>query len=343
MLSRTELSPRAVISGADGNPAALNLFSGAGGWEVGASSLGLHFLGIDKNVNALATARAAGFQVVRRHIEKLNPKPFSWYRGMCASPPCQGFSASGWGNGRRDLDLILAMIRDIRTGYRSPDEAIAYVATNAADWRSRLVLEPLRWVLTNDYEWTAWEQVPSLLPVWQACAGVLAGRGYHVWTGVLDAERYGVPQTRRRAVLGASKAKEVGEPTPTHSRFYLRDRTRRDEGLPGAVSMRVALGWDTTERIVLRTSQRTSTPGRARIFRELDEPAATITGKSGNWTRFEDLGPKAIGPRVSVAEAGMLQTFPMDYPWQGNSAEQFQLVGNAIPPLLAQRVLEQVI
>jgi len=66
-------------------------------------------------------------------------------------------------------------------------------------------------------EWIAMEQVPEVLPLWGALAVVLRKAGYSAWTGVLNSADFGVPQTRKRALLIASRTRCANPPDPTHS------------------------------------------------------------------------------------------------------------------------------
>ncbi len=43
--------------------------------------------------------------------------------------------------------------------------------------------------------------------------------------------------------------------------------------------------------------------------------------------------------RITAREAGILQSFPANYPWQGNKGQQFSQIGNAVPPRLAAHLL----
>lgn len=43
--------------------------------------------------------------------------------------------------------------------------------------------------------------------------------------------------------------------------------------------------------------------------------------------------------RITATEAGVLPSFPVDYPWQGNKGQIFSQIGNAVPPRLAAHLL----
>lgn len=69
-----------------------------------------------------------------------------------------------------------------------------------------------------------------------------------------------------------------------------------------------------------------------------DRPSPTIQGQPGPW----------VGPfhwenrRLRVAELKRLMTFPDDYVVQGARRDQQLQLGNAVPPLLAQRIAAQL-
>ena len=71
-------------------------------------------------------------------------------------------------------------------------------------------------------------------------------------------------------------------------------------------------------------------------------PATTIAGDS---RVFQPGGHHEPGQqsqnavRVSVQEASILQSFPPTYPWQGSRTKQYEQIGNAVPPTMAQAVL----
>jgi len=362
-------------------PKCIDLFAGPGGWSVASHQLGISELGVENNPSAVATRDAAGHHTVPLDVLTLDPEDYIGVPGLIASPPCQTFSRAGKGTGRRQLDLVQAAVQAMARGVW-PDELVA----QSTDPRTALVLQPLRWALAMRPQWLAFEQVPAVLPVWEAMAEVLRQRGYSVVTGCVQAEQYGVPQTRRRAVLLASVAHDVALPAPTHSRYHPRNPTKLDPGVLPWVSMAEALNYP--DDVVGRALQ---TPSMLRsndytVLRTLDRPALTLaTGHDASQLRWvptfvsqsgtpvdeawpehrpsttvagRDLvqNPGATanrfntstksrndGVRVTVQEAAVLQTFPLDYPWQGTRTAQFTQVGDAVPPLLARALLSAVL
>lgn len=80
-----------------------------------------------------------------------------------------------------------------------------------------------------------------------------------------------------------------------------------------------------------------------------DRPAITVQGDprlAGPGHRDREGGQRQFDEeavRITVQQAGVLQSFPVDYPWQGTKTAQFRQVGDAVPPLLAAAVLGELL
>lgn len=320
-------------------------FAGPGGWDVALAALGHTATGVEMDAAACATARAAGHQRLHRTVQAARGFPHYWsdLQGYVASPPCQTFSSAGKGAGLPALDALREAVVLVSAGVL-PERAVAEVRDDrlddVLDERSVLVLEPLHVIEQHRPVWVALEQVPGALPVWEAYASRLERWGYSVATGIVHAEQHGVPQSRRRAVLVAHQGREVALPTPTHSRYHPRDPGRLDAGVAPWVSMTAALGHAPVAAVPGDTSwaDRRPSPTIVGSFAP-DVVAAPGWRKPGDPPRQRTPG----SVRVSVAEAGVLQSFPADYPWQGSLGAQYRQVGDAIPPLLAQAILAPLV
>jgi DNA (cytosine-5)-methyltransferase 1 len=318
-------------------PRIIDLFAGPGGLDVGAAWLGVPATGVELDVNACATRKSAGLDTVEGNVRKYSPRHFPEATVLTAGPPCQTFTVAGAGEGRRALDDVIRRVTEMAEG-----SASGRVLEGFTDERTGLVLEPMRWALLalrakNPYRAIVLEQVPAVLPVWEAFAEVLAAHGYGVAHGILRAEEFGVPQTRRRAILIARLGDTtVTLPAPTHQGFRKGGPDQGELGLERWVSMGKALRSDTTFTVV--SNYGSGGDPRNRGQRHSDEPSATVTGKiMRNRLRYGD----GKWGRLSHPDAGVLQTFPPDFPWSGTDIGQ--QIGNAIPPRLAAHVLAQAL
>jgi len=309
------------------------LFAGPGGLGLAAKQAGIPTVGIEWDANAVATRVAAGLATIHGDVTKYGPADIPSLI-LTGGPPCQTFTVAGNGEGRAELERIIDAVK--RMGGRQHVDPREF-----ADPRTALVLEPLRWALADyetSYNAIVLEQVPQVLPVWEAYADVLREEGYSVATGVLAAEQYGLPQTRKRAVLIARLVGEAKLPAPTH-RPYRKGVPQHegDAGLLPWVSMGEAL--DRPQPFTVVSNYGTGGDPKNRGRRTSSEPAFTVTGKI-NRNRVIGVDGREL-PRLTAAEAGRLQGFPADWPWSGGDVAQ--QIGNACPVSLGVALIKAAI
>lgn len=208
------------------------------------------------------------------------------------------------------------------------------------------------------------ENVPGLVRhgVFKRYLKVLKRAKYHQWYGVVDCVRYGIPQTRKRLVLLASRLGPISMPPPTHpdgqvtvraticslgrisaggaspddpvhaSRTLSEKNMRRiKSSVPGGTWR----DWNAGLRSPchLRATGHTYDNVYGRM--EWDRPAPTIT------TEFNAFGSGRFGHpeqhrAISLREGALLQTFPPEYSFVP-AGEKIKLdtvarlVGNAVP------------
>lgn len=304
----------------------IDLFAGIGGWELAGESLDLELIGYENWKPALGTREAHGWPTVAGDVrEQEIPEGIT---GLVASPPCQTFSMAGslngW-SGKRELSQLIESIE------RVVDGRITLEQVQVSDDRTRLSIEPIVWASIAEPAWMALEQVPPVLPLWEAYADLLHSWGYSTWTGVLDSEAYGVAQARQRAILIASRERAVRQPPPSHSRYHRRRKQPTDPHLP-------------RYRVL---ADEVDTPQEWATWR----PAPTVCGTH----RPELLSPpvyrstqsrldeeqKRQSVVITLADALALQGFPRDYYLDGSTGLKWRQVANAIPVPLAKAVIRE--
>lgn len=283
----------------------LDLFAGPGGWDEGLRILGRSdVVGVEMDKATCETRVAAGHETVSADVRTLDPADYYGWEGLIASPPCQTFSAAGLQHGLADL-------------------------------RGQLVYEVLRFAEGMRPAWIACEEVKEVLPIWRAFARELRGLGYYTWAGLLNAADFGIPQSRKRAFLLASR-QPFNPPQPTHTKQSA--GTLFGDYAPW-ITMAEALGLQAAD---LEDGQEWA----------LTRPATTVVRSfcpdviAAPGYRLAGDGPRQNTPgsiKVTPEQMCVLQGVRPDYPFAGAKTKRLSLIGAFLPPAWGAAVLASVI
>lgn len=335
----------------------VSLFSGAGGLDLGFEQAGwtccyssdidaTSIATLERNRRSKAKRAALSNSFVERaDVQDLRGREVLAKAGLrkgdalalVGGPPCQSWSSAGH---QRGLD----------------------------DPRGKLIRDYVRLASELDVRWLVFENVRGLLtargPDGEPGSALsylrqaLLDAGFQTEVNLLNAADYGVPQRRVRLFLvGYRRGDRPVFPESTHAKdvglfaegrkswVTLGDCLRH---MPAPLESEIIRPSPKLERKLRKVPEgsglrsegkrETTRPGGHWGYRQgcfvadTRLPSRTITASSQqDWIRDPNLGLRRLSPR----ECAAIQTFPSKWEFEGNRAEQYRQIGNAVPPQLA--------
>jgi len=333
----------------------IDLFSGCGGLSLGFEMAGYQpLLAIDNWQDALDTYKYnnSNARTLCADISKINPKSIKKEYNIdnvdiiIGGPPCQGFSIAG----KRIID----------------------------DKRNELYKSFVKFVHCFRPNAFVMENVPNILSIGggtikESIIKDFSELGYNVAYKVLLASDYGVPQNRRRAVFVGLRTGEYVFPAP-----IINNPITAEQALSDLPSYSVSDG--TAYPLVpqceyqrfIRNGCNALYNHQTTIHTEQTVHIIAMVPDGGNykdlptelqqtrkvniaWTRLNSKKPSFTidtGHRhhfhyqfnriPTVRECARIQSFPDDYIFTNSKTSQYKQVGNAVPPLMAKAIAEQL-
>jgi DNA (cytosine-5)-methyltransferase 1 len=335
-----------------GTAYAVSLFSGCGGLDLGMQWAGFKTrlaVELDQCTSKSYRVNFGDAQVDVGRVEDVSETRLKESAGngdidlVFGGPPCPPFSKSRFYRADKPRGIDDPLAKSTLGGYLRVIRAIQprmFLFENVKGFAYKPHRPALDWLVTSAKE-----------------------LGYEVSWRVLNAADFGVPQIRERFILVGSKVGEFDWPEPTHC--------ATGDGGTGPRP------WVTAGEAIgdLPTAEVSAIPGhfaggKHHELLKAVPPGANylyFTAKRGypapifkwrsrywsfllklspdmpSWTiqarRSNNMGPFHWQSRIlTVREVARLQTFPDEFLLCGTAEQQWRQIGNAVPPLLAERL-----
>lgn len=336
----------------------ISVFSGAGGLDVGAIHAGARIIAcVENDHDSVETLRlnkiTRGGEILEQDVQNVD---FSQWRDghdkiLIGGPPCQPFSKNGYWV-KNDNRLIEADPRNMLGQYlRAVGE-----------------LQPKGFLFENV------ESIrhPTNRDAFESFLASAENLGYACTVYKANSADFGVPQKRKRVfVFGIRGAKhKISDPKPTHGdpskpellngyapyvgvgkfieKFSGQKYTEPQEDASNGTYYHELVNVPAGKNYIALSKLenydgRTFRPG-GRFWNFLNKlhpelPSITIAAQPGPW----------VGPfhwesrRLRVPEIAAIQMFPGGYKFAGNRRSIQKQIGNAVPCLLAEKMVEHLI
>jgi len=295
----------------------VSLFSGAGGLDLGLIEAGHNVIWAnDFDKDCVDTyVRNIGKHIASGPIENIPSEQIPACDVVVGGFPCQGFSQAN------------------RLRFEEDD-------------RNKLYLEFLRVIRDLQPKWFLAENVRGILSLAGGAAiekieADFESAGYRVQKRLFNTANYGVPQTRMRVIIAGSR-KDLPEredyiyPEPTH------DKNSKNGLLPW-VSIGSALNKipependDQLPNHVYSQYKVTNRNFTGHRTTDANKPSPTILARGNGKGGVCAIQHPKNHRRMSIREQALIQTFPIDFEFEGKMNSCYRQVGNAVPVLFGK-------
>ncbi|MDC1438079.1 DNA cytosine methyltransferase [Planktomarina temperata] len=303
----------------------VSLFSGCGGLDLGFINAGFDVIWAnDIFLDAVATYRKnIGDHITSRDIKDIDLKDIPSCDGIIGGFPCQGFS-------------------------------IANMGRHVEDERNALYLQFIRVVRDKKPKFFIAENVKGILTlgkgaVFEKVKKDFGNAGYKIHYKLFNTADYGVPQKRERVILFGVRNDIAEEllvtfpPEPTHAKSPIGSQ------LPwiGCGEALIDIP-EPSEQTNIANHEGSKYKLRFNGYlghRKIDPmlPAPTVTARGDEKGGVVIIHHPNNHRRMTVRETAIIQSFPLDFIFEGTKTSAYRQIGNAVPPLFGQAIAESVV
>jgi len=317
-------------------PTYIDLFAGAGGFSLGFDNAGfknIFSLDIEKNFCETYKTNFPNHKLIEKDISKLTDREIkNIVRGnkidvIIGGPPCQGFSIAG-NIGRKFIDdrrnhlfkEFIRVVDIIQPNYFVMENVARLYTHNNGETRKEIVLN-------------------------------FKNIGYNVECKILNSADYGVPQIRKRIIFIGSKINNKILFPQKNVKDYktvenaLSDLPILKSGDKSNIENHIAMNHskqmlekmnyisDGGDRMEIPIGTRPKSGDVRKYIKYIsNKPSITITGDMRKVFHYSQ------NRALTVRELARLQSFPDSFIFKSTAISQQQQVGNAVPPLMAKAI-----
>lgn len=332
---------------------AISLFSGAGGDTLGMESAGLNVIAFSENNKDCIATHKERFpeskwlgESVKGDISKIPDSEFEQYTGkihvVFAGFPCQGFSNAG--------------------------------KKVVSDPRNKMFHEFLRIVQIVKPNWVIGENVAGLLTkktddgeskIMDVIQNHFTEIGYPLKYQVYDMTSLGVPQSRKRLLM-IGNCQNISFEMPKFNEQKKGIESIIEATLENAIECNLEAPTDCIVKIseeeeIIGTPHpylvkkynenlisfgKRDSPIHSEIL-NLKNPCKTVicayTFQPRHYIYLKKPSGKTYIRCLTTRELGQIQSFPKDYPFKGSHDAIIKQIGNAVPSLCIQKIIQSVV